>query len=600
MSNNDQLVEAQIEAMKSQTKAFNRVGNSLEQFVKNFGETSTKLQQLHESLTTAAVEAKEVAKQMVGFYTSTEASFSEMASHLSAIKQGIDPSKRSTKNPTTPHAQHIDLNTSSGFKAWNHGVKLPSYIENWDPLLIGPESRDKTRDFANHLRFNGFLPFLSIPTKGDGKPLSDPKTLASGEQVGARNWDGFEFLCDTQNITRKNVQELVGLIHGNVGDGLHIPQKLIQKTLDLKATGNNGNDALLAADMQQSRIRSEMIMHLIREIYDSTALASLDAHRDLFTWTRESDGTEFYDGIMCLWLILEAIEPKTVIDANELENTIATTKLLGPPHEGDVRAYLSKMKRTRDELIKRHGNERFSEQRYLQAIFQQLMTIEQPTFKQYILSTYTSWTANLTTFDATQSLNGIDSVYASLLTSGDWDVTPVEDPQIIALSTKVSNLQKQLRDERKKNKTSAGKDKDSDGKPDAAATTKWREVRKGPTIIAPDGKREGETFFWCQDHNHGKGMYMPSNTKSGKPGHDHAAWQANKDRHNAERDAKKRPRNSDDSSAGSAKLTVDRGSSILIASRWSGLNDGLIAMLLWIEWTKSLLCVSFQTRSDTI
>jgi hypothetical protein len=307
-----------------------------------------------------------------------------------------------------------------------------------------------------------------------------------------------------------------------------------------------------------------MIMHILREVYDPTALASLDANKDLFTWTRECDGTEFYDGITCLWLILETIEPKTVIDVTELEKILDESKLLGPPCNGDVRAYFSLMKRTRDELIKRHGPERFSEQRYLQALFRELLTIEQPVFKQYIQTKYTTWTENLTAFDLNKSMTGIDNVYSSLLTAGDWDVEPVEDPKVIALSTELQKVKNQLKNANKKvaaahndSSSTTGGSKDSDG-------SKWREVRKGDRIICPAGRHKGKTFFWCKDHCNGNGMYMPSNSAPGKPAaHDHAQWQARKDEFNKERETntKKRKGTGDDSSTSSVKLKVDRGSS---------------------------------------
>ena len=439
-------------------------------------------------------------------------------------------------------------------------IRKSTGLDDWN-LLIGPEARDDTRRLGDYLRVRGFYNTLNIPTKGDGKPLNAPTITTSGKEIAAINMSDFQFIFDTQNIERNHVLEFAGMIHGDVGDGLHMPTKRVQKTLDPEASGNQGNDALIAVLLLQHRIRSDMVMAIIREVYDHAALESLDAYKDLFTWTREDDGTEFYDGITCLWLILEMINPKTVIDATELEKTLTNSKLLGPPLNGDVRAYFSLMKRTRDELCKRHGKERFSEQRFLQTIFDQLLTIGQPVFKQYIQGKYTGWTENLASFDMNATFTGIDNVYASLCTSGKWEPEPKEDPKVIALATENKKLQKQVRAIEKRN--AEGKNDSSNGSNDST-DDKWREVYSSPRIKAPSGKDKGQPFFWCKDHNHGKGMYMPDNSvKNEASGHYHDRWKAKKEKFGKKRNGKKRK--GDDSSTSSTtsstpKLLVDRSS----------------------------------------
>ena len=113
MTNINQLIEAQINATKSQTTAINRLGNSLESLVSKVGEVSSTFKKLQESLTTGTADLKDGANKVVEYYASTTKTWSAMATNIAEIQQGLDSSKRSRLNTTTPHAQLIDLTTST-------------------------------------------------------------------------------------------------------------------------------------------------------------------------------------------------------------------------------------------------------------------------------------------------------------------------------------------------------------------------------------------------------------------------------------------------------------------------------------------------------
>jgi len=95
--------------------------------------------------------------------------------------------------------------------------------------------------------------------------------------------------------------------------------------------------------------------------------------------------------------------------------------------------------------------------------------------------------------------------------------TSTADSKIIALTTQVANLKKQIKendsktggkgkDPKKSNK--AGK-KGEDGK-------NWRYTKVGDTIKCPES---GVTLKWC--HHHGTGAYLPAD-------HNHKEWAENK------------------------------------------------------------------------
>lgn len=127
--------------------------------------------------------------------------------------------------------------------------------------------------------------------------------------------------------------------------------------------------------------------------------------------------------------------------------------------------------------------------------------------------------------------------------------------EVQEISKKVKEIEKKYSAAKKDSSASTAGSDGSDG-------DKWREDYKSSSIIAPHGKDKGKPYFWCPDHRHGKGLYMPSNAPDGKtPAHDHAQWKARKDQYNEARKDKKRQR--DDSSAASTtaskpKLSVNR------------------------------------------
>lgn len=549
----------------AQTRAFNRLAQSVEGIAKSLKTIATALTSSKETVENGITAIADAATKVAETTTSIDGTWSKMLIETTLIQKSLakTSSKYSHVNATSPHAHGIDLSTRAGQYAWVHGTTLPSHMEEWGKLEMGPSARKKFRELGDWLKENGFGDLLSIPTKGSGKPKSSPhKTSVGTEVADVELSDPISAPTNSQACEREDVLKWVACFNGAVGDGLTVPTDRIQKLLDFGATGNSGNDALVADKFHQYRIRSEMLMVIIRKLFESSAIESLDANKDLFTWKREYDDIEFSDGLTVYWLILEMIEPKTVIDSGELEKVLQNTTLIGD-YKGNVRAYLALMKKTLDELHQRHGKQSFSKQKYLELIFNQLMTVEQKVWDLHVTGQYSAWSANTGAFKEEEFFKGIDNLFTSLSTAEKWDVKVPEDPKLIALAAKNLKLQKKV--DKFQKEAAAAKKKDSDPS-GGSVDEKWREKYAGPTKICPHGDEEGDTYFWCKDHRHKKGMYMPSNVESGEtPKHDHAKWQAKKDLYREKRE-KKRKSTGDDSSAASTtsstpKLKVNRDSS---------------------------------------
>mmetsp|Transcript_10109 Transcript_10109/g.15019 ORF Transcript_10109/g.15019 Transcript_10109/m.15019 type:complete len:609 (-) Transcript_10109:104-1930(-) len=523
---------------------------------------SEHLSSIADSLTTLANSLT----TLVSANASSQTSWSQMALEIGGITQALSKGSHSSlSNPTNPFSQVLDLNTSSGIKGWQHGVQLPPSMENMD-VKVGPTGRKQLRALGDHLRHNGYHSVLNIPTSGTGLPESAPGKTAGGQEIPAVNLsDHVNLATDMQNLTRDDTLKFAGFIHGGLQDGLAVPSKRVQKTLDLTTSGNDG---LVANMKQQLRIRCDMLMTILQQVTNEASLNSLLAQKDLFTWTKETDGTEFYCGLTVLWLIFELIEPKTVIDARDVEKIIEETTLI-KDCDGDVRTYFSTVKKARDELHSRYGTDRMNDQRFTEILFKNLNTVEQEHFKRFISTNYTTWLSEAT-IDLDKFMAAVDKIYTGLVTSQEWTTSAPEDPKVLALTTANKSMKKKLA-KLTSTTTSAGSTNGAgnfkDGKEMAGpqgstgwSVEKWRTIKKGDSITRPDGTQH----FWCDKHYSGKGLYMKPNV-SDPPGHDHAKWESFKDRQREK--AAKRKKDKDDSSVSSntptavkkAKLVVNRG-----------------------------------------
>lgn len=116
--NNQRFLEALTAATNKQTTALNRLGNSLELFVKKVGEAPAAFA---ESARVIAENTKTIAdgtKAVLEYYANSEKHWSEMATNIGEIRQGLNPSTRTMSQATSPFGQLIDLGTVGGIKTW--------------------------------------------------------------------------------------------------------------------------------------------------------------------------------------------------------------------------------------------------------------------------------------------------------------------------------------------------------------------------------------------------------------------------------------------------------------------------------------------------
>ena len=94
-----------------------------------------------------------------------------------------------------------------------------------------------------------------------------------------------------------------------------------------------------------------------------------------------------------------------------------------------------------------------------------------------------------------------------------WSQVDSRDARLLALTTRINELENNQKQPFSGDKDS-GRNKANN---DAFKIEDWRFVKDGETVT-----RDGKNWWWCEQHNNGKGMYVRH------PPNEHADWAARK------------------------------------------------------------------------
>jgi DNA-binding phage protein len=432
-------------------------------------------------------------------------------------------------NITNPLTADISLNTRVGNQIFLTATTVPQSIMN-NKWTVNSDNYAPIMSFLNDQKtVNGFDSLLLVPTEGTGSIFQLPTTLSSGQEVANVDFKNKKCIVEfSAQIDTTSVLNYAGFIHGDNSTGLTKSPDMVQKVLNFSVSDTN--EKLVAKLKQQLRVRSGMLYILLHKCITKSSLDTfIKSNKATLQYTNEADGVPFYDGLTLLWYILEALEPKSVIDASKYEKTIQTTTLLDCGM--NVREYISTVKGAYDELISRHGVNRMTESKYVEHLFNGLDSATNPTFKHVLSVSNTLWLTDSKQFKVDVFLTKLENAYNALITSDRWGDVSETDQKVLAMTTEVNALKKtntkllkQLGEHDKKNTQQSGQ---SNGPPymkgDVEMAGAPGTVKKGDFIKDP---KNSALHHWCSDHRNGKGLYMACNSDD-KKSHDHAKWKEN-------------------------------------------------------------------------
>ena len=458
--------------------------------------------------------------------------------HLDQMVAEMATDRTRTTNVTNPLTANIDLSTRVGNHLFLAGTTVPQRIAD-NPWTVNSTNYAEIMAYLNTLKtINGFDFAFMVPTDGTGELFTSPKILSSGEKRA--NVDLQKRKCMVEfcaQISTPDVLKYAGFIHGDNTTGLSRSTDMVQKALNFSVADEN--ELLVAQYKNQLRIRSEMLYIVLNKCITKSSLDTfLKSNKDKLQYTREADGTPFFCGFTLLWYILEALEPKSVIDAAKYEKKIESATLAD--FQSCVRSYIAEVKGAYDDLRSRHGENRMTESKFVEHVFNGLQSATNPMFKEVLTSSRTLWLTDSSKFNVDVFLSKLENVYNALITANTWNEVDATEQKVIALTTEVKNVKKENTKLRKQVQAAGGGDKNTQqsGQPNgppymkngvemagAPGTSdhniqKWRTINSGEFKNDP---KSGVRHQWCKEHRRSKGLYMLCNSED-KQFHDHAKW----------------------------------------------------------------------------
>ena len=270
----------------------------------------------------------------------------------------------------------------------------------------------------------------------------------------------------------------------------------------------------------QLRVRSEMISKWVYGNFDADAIRTIELQSPEFTWKRsQSDGGGFcLDGATMLKIILDEIAPSTTVGTDNYRKQIQNCRL--PKFSYNVKECLEHIERCNKDILAQ--GETYDSLRL--HTFDCLKSAKNSEFKTWVRrveSDISCGTGEYKNFTPAMVINAAKKMYLNMTATGEWDKLDPRDAQMIALLTTIkenTDRQSQRYDPSKKmagGGGGSGPGGDGGGNSSASRNTyeEWQLTKTGDTKQV-----NGKTWWWCPNHNDGKGLYVRH------PPKDHDRW----------------------------------------------------------------------------
>ena len=253
-----------------------------------------------------------------------------------------------------------------------------------------------------------------------------------------------------------------------------------------------------------NRVRANMIGQRIYGSLNEASLTMLKTKRRLFEWT-QPDGVVYLDGPVMLQILLEKCKPSTRVGVATLKSKIRSTKLANFGYNvGDMLNAMDSLHQQIEQLGGTHDDIIFD-------MFAALETGNNDIFANHIEHIKTEWEEGRE-FTVDELITSATTKYNNLFEAKKWKSNNSSNDKIVALTTKVEELQKKLN---AKSHTSGGSKGGNNSPPKLADDEQWR-LKKS---FGDHVNKMGKDWYWCnKQHNNGQGMYVTH-----KP-EDHTSW----------------------------------------------------------------------------
>ena len=243
------------------------------------------------------------------------------------------------------------------------------------------------------------------------------------------------------------------------------------------------------------KVHSHVIAEWLKNVLDEISYASLLLKKKEFTFTSQ-DGTESYDGLVMLKLVLTRFDPSVAVGVEKLRVKLETFRLF--QYGNNVDSMCTAIEETMRQ-IEGLGKECESIRRYTITALSSGPNAKFNTFIDRINDNIESGTGVHKDMDWQQIIDAARSKYTNMDSVDEWDKVDPRDAKLAALSTEV----KELRASKSNNSSGgSGKDLNSNSKKLKGGVEEWRTIKKGDTMQV-----DGRTVYWCPHHKHPKGEF---------------------------------------------------------------------------------------------
>jgi len=291
------------------------------------------------------------------------------------------------------------------------------------------------------------------------------------------------------------------------------------------------------------RVKSRMIAKRILGRLKAADYKILKNKETQYKWTG-NDKVE-YDGPTILWILLQSCNPSTRVGVSELKSDLRTATSAKFKHNvKDLTDYMSSKFREIREKGQQHHD-------YLLDLFNALETVPNDNFTCFVRKERQAWEIGGKK-EADQLIAEAMTIYNNAVSSNRWEYSDPKDAKIIALSTKLEELEKQVNlsahSTQSQQSNSKSNDNKSGGNNSKYLTIEdWR-MKKGEQTV----ERDGKTWHWCPkpvSPGRNDGLYVTH-----KP-EDHEEWAKNRNRFkkNKKDDEKKEDKDNESSTKSNDK-----------------------------------------------
>ena len=407
---------------------------------------------------------------------------------------------------SNPYQANINPSTSNGLKMYQMATTKR------DPLL-NPRIKSK-KEFMDAMASDSV-------SFGWGKLINNVKV---GDQT-------FSILKDVQKLNLDKVRSFTSQYLYQANSDVVPPADHNMVMFDIDPENVETDKIIFYA-----RVRMNMIGTRIWNSLNSAAQTSLQPNLKKFIW-KQTTGEQMYDGPTMLQLIVETINPSTMVGVTTLKDKIRAVTL--PGHNHNVVDMLNHQNRIYQEILQL-GN---THDDIIYDTFKALASTTNDEFESYVKTLKSAW--------ETQSGDGKElthdaliskciAKYNNLVDQKTWNDGQNKSAKLVALATQVKSLEQKLASHSNGGRGAGNGNPNKNGK--GFQIPEWRKTKS----LGDEVQKDGKDWHWCpHQHNNGKGMYV-----NHKP-EDHTHWQERqkKSRKNGSRGGQK-----DDSTTNNLQL----------------------------------------------